>query len=197
MERLTTSEYAQYAGSWTSDGKTLALVERQSDTGYDIAVLDVSSGRITPFMNSRSNEAYPEFSPDGHWMAYASDESGRSEVYVQDFPSRSKKVQVSSEGGNQPLWARKSKQLFFRWQKRVWVADYRTDGDFAIDKPRLLFENPEYEDASPLRCYDLSRDGQRFLMVKLEQRKPAPVTEMILVQNWFEELKRLVPAGKK
>jgi hypothetical protein len=71
--------------------------------------------------------------------------------------------------------------------------DVRTDGGFAPGKPRLLFEKPECGGGYPLRAYDLSPDGQRFLMVKDEQRKPSPVTEMVLVQNWFEELKRLAP----
>jgi hypothetical protein len=78
----------------------------------------------------------------------------------------------------------------------VWVVDVQTEGGFATGKPRLLFERPGYVMGGPIRDYDLSPDGQRFLMVKLEQRKPTPVTEMILVQNWFEELKRLTPAGK-
>jgi len=107
------------------------------------------------------------------------------------------KHQVSSEGGVEPLWARNGKQLFFRWQDQVWVVDVRTDGGFATSKPRLLFEKPGYLHGDPSRNYDLSLDGQRFLMVKGDQRKPTPVTEMILFQNWFEELKRLCPPGKK
>jgi hypothetical protein len=79
----------------------------------------------------------------------------------------------------------------------MWVVDVRTDDGFATSKPRLLFEKSGYIHAAPIRGYDLSPDGLRFLMVKLEQRKPTPVTEMILVQNWFEELKRLVPTEKK
>jgi len=106
---------------------------------------------------------------------------------------------VSSEGGDQPLWARNGKQLFYRTlnTNQVWVVDVRTDGGFSTSKPRLLFEKPGYIVAGPIRTYDLSMDGQRFLMVKLNRGKPTPVTEMTLVQNWFEELKRLVPTGKQ
>jgi hypothetical protein len=74
--------------------------------------------------------------------------------------------------------------------------DVLTDGGFVAGKPRLLFERPGYSIGSPIRSYDLSLDGQRFLMVKLEQRMPTPVTEMTLVQNWFKDLKRLVATGK-
>ena len=204
MERLTTSKYNQWPGSFSPDGKTLALVEDRPDTGADIALLDVRSGRVTPFLNSKFNEWYPEFSPDGRWIAYSSDESNRFEVYVRPFPGPGMKEQVSSEGsapgifakgGIEPLWARNGKQLFYRTlnQNQVWVVDVRTDGGFSTSKPRLLFEKPGYIVGGPIRTYDLSMDGQRFLMVKRDQRKPEPVTEMILVQNWFEELKRLVP----
>ena len=197
MERLTSSEYEQWPGSWSSDGKTVALVEAHPDTGSDIAVLDVPSRRVTPFLNSEFDEAYPEFSPDGRWIAYTSDESERSEVYVRAFPGPGMKQQVSSEGGYEPLWARNGKQLFYRRQDKIWVVDVRTDGGFAMSKPRLLFEKPGYGSGSPIRAYDLSLDSERFLMVKTENRKPTPVTEMVLVQNWFEELKRIVPTEKK
>jgi len=197
MERVKTSEFDQQPGSWSSDGKTVAIIELHPDTGSDIAVLDVGSGRVTPFLNSRFNEEYPEFSPDARWMAYTSDESNRRDVYVQPFPGPGMKTLVSSDGGSAPLWARNGKQLFYRQGNQMWVVDVRTDGGFAASKPRLLFEKPGYGTTFPLRTYDLSLDGQRFLMVKVEQRKPTPVTEMTLVLNWLEELKRLGPTGKK
>ena len=197
MERLTTSEYGQRPGSWSLDGKTLAFVDFHPDTGSDIALLDVRSGRVTPFLNSQFEEWYPEFSPDGRWMAYTSNESNREEVYVRPFPGPGMKQQISSEGGDEPLWARNSKQLFYRREDQVWVVDVRTDGGLTTGKPRFLFEKPGYGRFYPIRSWDLSLDGQRFLMVRFEKRKPTPVTEMILVQNWFEDLKRLVPVGKK
>jgi len=196
MERLTTSEYGQHPESWSSDGQTLALVETHADSGEDIVLLETRSGRVRPFLNSQFDEMYPEFSPDGRWIAYSSNESKRNEVYVRPFPGPGMKVPISSQGGVEPLWARNGKQLFYRWGGQVWAVDVRTDGGFATGKPRLLFERPGYSGGVPIRGYDLSQDGQRFLMVKYEQRKPTPVTEMILVQNWFEELKRLVPTGK-
>jgi serine/threonine-protein kinase len=198
MKRLTTSECNQYPASWTSNGKTIAFVESHpGTTSIDIAMLGVDSGRATPFLNSRFVEQFPDFSPDGRWLAYSSNESEREEVYVQDFPSKSKKIQISSKGGNEPMWAKNGKQLYYRWQDQVWVVDVETRNGFAAGKPRLLFEKPGYAHANLVRRYDLSRDGQRFLMVKTEQKQEAPVTEMILIQNWFEELKRLVPTGKK
>ncbi len=206
MERLTTCERTQYPGSWSPAGKTVALVEESPEEkkkiGYqwDINMLDVGTGRVTPFLNSPFNERYPEFSPDGRWIAYTSDESQRHEVYVRPFPGPGMKYPISSEGGCEPLWAKDSKQLYYRWPdiqpNQVWVVDVRTDGGFTAGKPRLLFEKSGYYSTFPIRTYDLSLDGKRFLMVKGAQRKPAPVTEMVLVQNWFEELNRLVPVKK-
>jgi eukaryotic-like serine/threonine-protein kinase len=197
MERLTTSEYFHVAGSWTSDGKMVALVELRPDTKFDIAILDVLSGRVTAFLNSPYNEGYPDFSPDGRWLAYMSDETNRDEVYIRAFPGPGLKHQVSSKGGDQPLWSRDGSQLFYRWEGQVWVVDVRTNRGFTTSKPRLLFDKPGYDFTYPMRDYDLSLDGQRFLMVKLEPRKPEPVSEMILVENWLRELERLVPLGKK
>jgi hypothetical protein len=134
-------------------------------------------------------------------MAYVSDETGPPEVYVCPFPGSGGKWPISQGGGQDPLWARNGKQLFFRsWTQvgllQVWVVDIRTDGDFSVSKPRLLFEKPGYLPGSS-RNWDISSDDQRFLMVTREEPKLPPVTEMILVQNWFEELKRLSTAGKK
>ncbi len=200
MERLTTTENAQYPGSWSFDGKTLVFVELRPDSGWDIELLDTTSGLATSFLRSPSNETYPEFSPDGRWIAYTSDESRREEVYVRPVPGSGMKYQISNEGGNQPLWAKDGKRLFYRWQDQVWVVDVETGSGLArlaTSKPRLLIKQPGYAAGAPIRNYDISLDGERFLMVKGGQRKPTPVTEMVLVQNWFEELKRLVPAGKK
>jgi serine/threonine-protein kinase len=197
MERLSTSEYGHHPGSWALDGQLLALVESRPATIRDIVLLDARSGRVRPFLNSQFNEMYPEFSPDGRWIAYSSDESKRSEVYVRSFLDAGRRHAVSGQGGGEPLWARNGKQLFYRCEAQVWAVDVRTDGDFSTGKPRLLFERPGYSSGLPIRGYDLSRDGQRFLMVRMEQRKPTPVTDMILVQNWFEELKQKVPTGKK
>jgi len=196
MERLTTGDLEQYPSSWTPDGRTLALIEGRLYQQYDIVLLQTDTGRVRPFLNSPFEEGFPEFSPDGRWIAYTSDESGREEVYAQPFPGPGGKHQISSQGGTQPLWARDGKQLFFRRGDQVWAANVRTENGFSTGKPRLLFEKPGYAPGHPTRSYDLSLDGRRFLMVRQEQRTPAPVIEITLVQNWFEELKRLAPTGK-
>jgi serine/threonine protein kinase len=201
MERLTESECFQWPGSWTPDGETLAFVEVHADmeTGSDIQLLHVRDRRVTPFLNTRFSEEFPEFSPDGRWLAYSSDESGRKEVYVQAFTGPGGKWQVSNEGGSAPLWARNGKQVFYRSpvqssQDQVWVVDVQKDEGFRTSKPRLLCKTTGFQVSGQVRSWDISLDGQKFLIVKLDDRKLQPTTEMILVQNWFEELKRLCPA---
>jgi len=201
MERLTTSENSQWAASLSPDGETLAFLEDNPDSGIDIMLRHMHDRKITPFLNSRFDERWPEFSPDGRFIAYASDESGDYEVYVRPFPGPGGKTQVSNDGGAEPMWSRDGKQLFYRRPHRrptqVWVVGLQTGSGFSAGKPRLLFEQAVYRGSNPIRSWDISLDGQKFLMVKLQERKSQPVTEMILVQNWFEELKRLAPTGKK
>ena len=197
MERLTTSENWQCPGSFTPDGSTLAFVEDHPETGEDILLLDMKSRRMTPFLNSKANERYPEFSPDGSWLAYSSNESGRYEVCVRPFPGPGGRWQISKEGGGQAIWSKDGRQLFYRQADQVWIVDVRTEGSFSVGKPRLLFEQRDLVGGYPIRGWDLWPDGQAFLMVKAGEVKPQPATEIILVQNWFEELKRLVPTGKK
>ncbi len=201
MERLTAgSDYTQYPGSWSPDGSTLAVVEVNPGTFWRIGMMDLRTRRITPFLKPVAIEEYdPEFSPDGRWIAYTTTESGRNEVYVRPYPGQGGKWLISREEGSDPLWARNGKQLFYRSnpsedRQQVWIVDVRTDGGFSAGKPRLLFEGQRLNSCSPIRSWDLSLDSQRFLMVKGEETNLTPVNQLFLVQNWFEELKRLVPA---
>ena len=193
MERLTTDENMKAPGSFTPDGATLAFVEANPETRSDILLLDMKSRRVMPFLNSKADEGWPEISPEGRWMAYASDESGRMEVWVRPFMGPGGRWQISKEGGSEPIWSKDGTQLFYRQEEQVWVVDVRTKGGFSAGKPRQLFEKEGFGSGGPLRIWDPWPGGQGFLMVKYSETKPQPVTEMILVQNWIEELKRLVP----
>jgi eukaryotic-like serine/threonine-protein kinase len=194
-ERLTTSSCQQWPGSWSDEGKILAIVERCKDD-TSISILRMSDRQVTPLLNSRFDESCAEFSPDGHWLAYASDESGQAEVYVRPFPGSGGRRQISSEGGSEPLWARNGRELFYRRGPQVWAVDVELGPGLSTGKPHLLFEQMGYASWGAIRDWDVSPDGTRFLMVKLDARKPQPVTEMVFVLNWFEELKRLCPTGK-
>ena len=197
MERLTRSESHQRPSSCSPNGDMLVFHEYSANSGSDVMLLNMSDRRVTPLLDSRFDEMYPEFSPDGRWLAFTSNElAERSEVYVQPFPGPGAKYQISNEGGTEPLWAKNGKQLFYRRSGQVWAVDVQSGSGFEAGKPRLLFEKPLYLTGSPVRGWDISPDGQRFLMVKVEERNPQPITEMIFVENWAEEIKQKAPTGK-
>ena len=202
LERLTTSDYIQVPMSWSPDGKLLAFMEVNPITGVDIWVLrtgdpSAGSGQIRksqPFLRTPFSEGAPAFSPDGRWLAYISNESGRYEVYVQPYPGPGGKWQISTEGGTEPKWNPGGRELFYRSGEKMMAVDVATQSGFAAGKPRMLFEG-RYE-LSPVQSdnYDVSSDGQRFLMLK-PTAQAAP-TQINVVLNWFEELKQKVPTGK-
>ena len=125
-------------------------------------------------------------------MAYQSDESGRYEVYVQPFPGPGRKFQISTDGGERPNWNPKGGELFYGSPgNKMMVVDVTTSPAFSASRPRVLFEGLETSITDPT-CCEVSPDGERFLMIKEGDSSDA---ELILVQNWGEELKRLVPTG--
>jgi serine/threonine-protein kinase len=186
--------------SW--DGTKMAFLEpkehEESQTSYDIMIYDFLTQSITPFALTNAHETHPDFSPDDRWLAYCSDETGRREVFVSSVSGSGAVWQVSREGGREPIWARNGRQLYYRSLsgEKIWIVDIQANQTIKPGSPRLLFEITDYQAGGDLRNYDLSLDEKSFLMVKYEERKLKPVTEIVLIQNWFEELKRLVPIGK-
>ena len=143
------------------------------------------------------NELYPAISPDGRWIAYVSNESGQQEIYVRPFPNVDEgKSLISSDGGFAPLWSPAGKELFYRSGNKMMVVSVQTESTFTHGIPRVLFE-AQYISGGP-RAYDIHPDGQRFLMIKEapQTEEPSAPAEIIWVQNWSEELKRLVPTNR-
>jgi Tol biopolymer transport system component len=193
IEPLTESEYWHFPSSWTPDGKILAYVEIKPDTGPDIWLLDLEAGgEPTPLIQTPADEEYPEFSPDGRWLAYMSDETGQDEIFVQSFPEAGQRIQISTNGGFQPLWSKNGKELFYSKDDQVLAVDIETDGGFAAGRPRILFDG-NYIIHFPLRGYDISIDGERFLMVGREPYPGTPITHPHVVFNWYQELLEKVP----
>ena len=144
----------------------------------------------TPLLGTTFAESYPAVSPDGRWLAYVSDESGNEEIYVRPFPDiDGGRWQVSTGGGTQPLWA--GQELFYRTGDAVMVVAVQTDPSFVAETPEVLFEG-DYLIANGGPNYDVSPDGERFLMIK-QIENPSEMPRIIVVQNWFEELRRLAP----
>ena len=197
LERLTTSQSTQAPNSWSPDGQLLAYMELNLTTGYDIWVLRLSDRKAQPFLRTPFNEAAPRFSPDGRWLAYASDESGRYEIYVQLYPGPGGKWQISTDGGTEPVWNRNGRELFYRSGDKMMAVDIATQPSFAAGKPRMLFAGQYLPTPTTFPNYDVSPDGQRFLMLKPTEQARAAPTQINVVLNWFEELKQKVPVGTK
>jgi len=191
-EELTSSESMLFPGSWSPDGRELAYVKDR-----DIWVLPLTEGerQPRPVVQTPFAAAHPAFSPDGRWLAFESNESGRPEVYVQPYPGPGPKTQISVDGGRSPAWSGDGRELFFRDGDKRMAVEVTTEPVLEVGKPVLLFE-AKYGTASPNRNYDVTRDGQRFLMVDISKLPPhEPVTHINVVLNWFEELKRRVPVN--
>jgi len=179
--------------SWSPDGRVLAFVNLHPVTRQDIWTLRVNEkSQPRPFLQTRFAEGGPAFSPDGRWLAYVSDESGRSEVYVQPFPGPGAKFVISTGGGSEPVWPRRGHELFYRNGDEMMAVDVTTGLTFAAGKPRRLFDGRYARSTSLWPNYDVSADGQRFLMVKGVEEFTSP-TQINVVLSWSEELKRLVP----
>ena len=193
-ERLTTSKYEQVPVSWSPGGQLLAFVENNLLTRSDIWILQLSDGKARPFLQTQFSEGSPVFSPDGNWLAYLSDESGRYEVYVQPYPGPGAKYQISTQGGTEPVWNPNGRELFYRSGNKMMAAEVVVHPSFAVVQARVLFEGPYATVAKRVSegaGYDVSQDGLRFLMDK----QNGEATHINVVLNWFEELKRSTPSG--
>ncbi len=187
IERLTTSAARQIVTACSPDGQLLAFYQHSSVTGYDIWLLPLAGeGKPRPFRNTRFDERFATFSLDSRLLAYQSDESGQAEVYVQSVDGKGKKWQISVSGGSAPRWSPNGRELFYFNGDQFMVVEFATVPSFRAGRPSLLFEVPF------TGKYDITPDGERFVMIK--PGVPKRLTRMNVVPNWFEELKRLVPA---
>jgi serine/threonine-protein kinase len=204
-QRLTESSGEQFPGSLRPDGKVLAFFQ-VTGTNYDIMTLpmdgDEKSGwkpeQPVRFSNGHFIELLPAFSPDGHWLAYTSVESGRPEVYLRPFPGPGGKWQVSTTGGVQPEWSPNGKQLFYKNVEatKISVVSYTTSGDtFHAGTPQTL--PGQLPSAINSWNFSLHPDGKRFAVLKAPDTGASNTARVNIVLNWMEELKQKAPAGTK
>jgi eukaryotic-like serine/threonine-protein kinase len=182
-------------GSWSSAGRVLAIEGNSAATGRDIYIVRPGDSVLQPLVRTPFNEGSPTFSPDGRWLAYASDASGRSEIYVQPYPGPGGRLQISTEGGTEVVWSRNGRELFYRSGDKMMAVEIDSRSGFSAGKPKSLFQGL-YQPSPILDAnYAAAPDGRRFLMIKPGGEEQAP-TQVNVVLNWFEELKRLVPLPK-
>jgi serine/threonine-protein kinase len=178
--------------AWSPDGRYLAITD-VSLGKPDIWILGTAAGsKPAPLRTSGSSEWGAAFSPDGRWIAYASDESGRFEVYLEPAPGQAaERRRVSSSGGEEPRWSRKTGELFYRSGRKWMVVPVVTHPSLTVGTPRMLFEG-DYLKVSGIP-YDVAADGQRVLVLKpSREREAAPILRVVV--GWQTELERRVGA---
>jgi serine/threonine-protein kinase len=206
-QRLLDSKDVLVPYAFFPDGRRLAYYEVSPDSGDDLWTLPVDVGdadhpkpqKPEPFLHTQFNERYPAVSPDGGWIAYRSDETGRDEIYVQPFPGPGAKWQISSDGGTVPVWSRNGRELFFESpERRIVVVAYTAKADsFVPDKPKV-WSDQQLHDVGGNPNYDLAPDGKQFaifpeLKAPTEEKGDVHVTFLL---NFFDELRRRAPVTK-
>jgi len=199
VERLTTSDHAQFTTSVSPDGTRLVFRDDDPKSRRDISMATLDGkGTTESLLRTPFDEENGEVSPDGRWLAYQSNESGQSQVYVRPFPKvDAGRWQISTMGGSRPAWARNSRELFYLdGNNQMMAVPVQTSPAFSAGNPTRVFET-HYLTPNNGRTYDVAADGQRFLMIKgIEGNDRSSGTfpvNIVVVLNWFEELKQRVP----
>ena len=197
VEQVTTSDEFQGAAGWTPDGRALLFAH-----GSEIWMRDATAEpREAPVVQIPGFRAvHPALSPDGQWLAYTANDSGRQEVYLQPYPGPGARRQVSAQGGDSPTWSPSGGELFYLARPafddapRMTVVDIVTEPTLEAGRPRELFDWP-YGTGIPIRPWDIDRQGQRFLVSVRPPPEPEPRGHVRLIGNWTEELRARVPTN--
>jgi serine/threonine-protein kinase len=201
---LTQGSNPQNPQSFTPDGKHLAFVEIAPATGADIGILSVESSasglravKSEMFVQTRFHERGPTFSPDGRWLAYFSNESGDYRVYVESFPHKGGKREVSGDGNSSPAWSRNGRDLFFvqfRAPYQLMAVSYKSHGDSLVtDKPRVW--SREIALFTATKSYEPATDGKRIVVLLPVDAPQQPHDRLIFLLNFFDELRRRVTSA--
>jgi eukaryotic-like serine/threonine-protein kinase len=199
-KRLTTSPHQQNATAITPDGTRLLFTETTPQTGDDVMQLELMGNHtITPLVHTPAAERNGMVSPDGRWLAYEANDSGSFEIYVRPYPNvASGRGQVSTGGGTRPLWSRDGTELFYMSPGGAILRVGIEQGtSWAATTPSTIIKEGYAAALAGFlgRTYDISPDGQQFLVFKSEGASNAPPPQLIVVQHFDEMLKRLVPAN--
>ena len=192
-ERLTTADHTHVPHSWSPDGRFLAFQD-VAPGNNDSWILNLADRKVQPFVQTPFGKTNARFSPDGRWMVYESNQSGRNEIYVRPYPGPGGQWLISTDGGTEAVWNPNGRELFYRQGNAMMAAEITTEPSFSAGKPQMLFQGEYASVLVGVPNYDVAPDGQRFLMVRGSE-KAGPVTDINVVLNWTEELKRRVPTN--
>ena len=188
--QLTRNQYGTYATSWSPDGKMLLVEGIRPVTGHtaseewDIMAVPVNEPEhAAPVIATAATEENGKFSPDGRWIAFQSNESGNVEIYIEAYPQGGRKWLISGQGGQIPVWRRDGKELFYRSGSKVMAVQIQLGSELIIGKPRMLFDG-DFD-----LFFDVTADGQRFVMVRAE--KPTPAIQINVVLGAFDDRRTL------
>ena len=193
---IQASPHYQWATSWSSDGTLLAYMEEHPETGDDVWILPLDGDRQPwPVAAGPSQERHPTFSPDDEWVAYASTESGESEIYVRRTSGTGGTYPISVGGGANPLWH--DDEIFYRRGDELMAVTVATEPEFSRGPPRSLFGGLSTT-GPPVRIFDISEDGERFITTGPERESDeSTFMEFRVVTNWIEQVKRKLPAPER
>ena len=191
-EELLSSEGAQFMFpmSWTPDGSSLSVATFETTQRFDITSVS-ADGQFSDVLATSFSELNQDISPDGRWLAYQSNESGRDEVYVQSYPQGGGKRVVSTDGGRAPLWSPDGTELFYRNGDEMLTVPIELGETLGLGEPRILFEGAFERGVNGLHNYDVTADGERFVMIEADASSALRTIHVVL--NFLDELERILP----
>jgi eukaryotic-like serine/threonine-protein kinase len=194
-ERLTTTPTLQTPSSISADGRLLLFTDVDPNSGQDLWVMNLDMPRqpARSVVKTQFLEYIAKFSPDGQWIAYASNESGRTEIYVSPFPGPGGRIAISTGGGTDLHWSKDGRELFYRDGDKMMAVTFTPGSSVVASSPRTLFEGRFTVSDTGSGGFDVSPDG-RFLMVQPTVAEQ-PATEFNIILGWFNDVNARVRAA--